>query len=192
MKKFLDNKFVKLVMGIVKAAVWIAAILIVVVIVTQRVFDNKAAVGDYRIFTIATGSMIPVYNISDVILVGSKDYDKIKVGDDLVYMGEKETYKGKIITHRVINIENKDGTYYYTTKGVNNPLEDPVVSEKQVYGVVLYKTIFLSFFSHILNNSFGFYFLIFVPIALLIFLEILDYIKGREEKLNDESGREQE
>ena len=192
MKKFLDNKFVKLVMGIVKAAVWIAAILIVVVIVTQRVFDNKAAVGDYRIFTIATGSMIPVYNISDVILVGSKDYDKIKVGDDLVYMGEKETYKGKIITHRVINVENKDGTYYYTTKGVNNPLEDPVVSEKQVYGVVLYKTIFLSFFSHILNNSFGFYFLIFVPIALLIFLEILDYIKGREEKLNDESGREQE
>ena len=187
MKKFLDNKIVRIVMGIVKALVWIAAILIVVVIITQRVFDNKAAVGDYRIFTIATGSMIPVYNISDVILVGSKDYDKIKVGDDLVYMGEKDTYKGKIITHRVINIENKDGTYYYTTKGVNNPLEDPVVSQKQVYGVVLYKTIFLSFFSHILNNSFGFYFLIFVPIALLIFLEILDYIKGIEEKYSDET-----
>lgn len=187
MKKFLDNKIVRIVMGIVKALVWIAAILIVVVIITQRVFDNKAAVGDYRIFTIATGSMIPVYNISDVILVGSKDYDKIKVGDDLVYMGEKDTYKGKIITHRVINIENKDGTYYYTTKGVNNPLEDPVVSQKQVYGVVLYKTIFLSFFSHILNNSFGFYFLIFVPIALLIFLEILDYIKGKEEKYSDET-----
>ena len=187
MKKFLDNKIVRIVMGIVKALVWIAAILIVVVIITQRVFDNKAAVGDYRIFTIATGSMIPVYNISDVILVGSKDYDKIKVGDDLVYMGEKDTYKGKIITHRVINIENKDGTYYYTTKGVNNPLEDPVVSQKQVYGVVLYKTIFLSFFSHILNNSFGFYFLIIVPIALLIFLEILDYIKGKEEKYSDET-----
>ena len=191
MMKFLDNKIVRLVMGIIKAIVWIAAILIVVVIITQRVFDNKAAIGDYRIFTIATGSMIPVYNISDVILVGNRDYDKIKVGDDLVYMGEKDTYKGKIITHRVINIENKDGIYYYTTKGVNNPLEDPVVSQKQVYGVVLYKTIFLSFFSHILNNSVGFYFLVFVPIALLIFMEILDYIKGREEKLDNESGTDE-
>ena len=192
MKKFLDNKFVKIFMGIIKVAVWIAAILIVVVIVTQRVFDNKAAVGDYRIFTIATGSMIPVYNISDVILVGSKDYDKIKIGDDLVYMGEQDTYKGKIITHRVINIENKDGTYYYTTKGVNNPLEDPVVSQNQVYGVVLYKTVFLTFFSHILNNPYGFYFLIFVPIALLIFLEILDYIKEREEKVEDETRRDEQ
>ena len=189
MKKILDNKFIKFIFGLVKAIVWIAAILIVVVILTQRIFDNKMAIGDYRIFTIATGSMLPEYQISDVIIVGNKDYDKIKVGDDLVYMGEEDTYKDKIITHRVINIENKDGTYYYTTKGINNPLEDPIVSQKQVYGVVKYKTVILSFFSHILNNTYGFYFLVFVPIALLIFLEILDYIKGKEEKLED--GREE-
>lgn len=189
MKKILDNKFIKFIFGLIKAIVWIAAILIVVVILTQRIFDNKMAVGDYRIFTIATGSMLPEYQISDVIIVGNKDYDKIKVGDDLVYMGEEDTYKDKIITHRVINIENKDGTYYYTTKGINNPLEDPIVSQKQVYGVVKYKTVILSFFSHILNNTYGFYFLVFVPIALLIFLEILDYIKGKEEKLED--GREE-
>lgn len=189
MKKILDNKFIKFIFGLIKAIVWIAAILIVVVILTQRIFDNKMAVGDYRIFTIATGSMLPEYQISDVIIVGNKDYDKIKVGDDLVYMGEEDTYKDKIITHRVINIENKDGTYYYTTKGINNPLEDPIVSQKQVYGVVKYKTVILSFFSHILNNTYGFYFLVFIPIALLIFLEILDYIKGKEEKLED--GREE-
>ena len=187
MKKIMENKAVKIILGLLKAIIWIAAILIVIVIVTQRVFDNKAAVGDYRIFTIASGSMLPEYKIMDVIIVGKKDYDKIKVGDDLVYMGTVDDYKDKIITHRVINIDNDNGKYKYTTKGINNPLEDPVVDQSQVYGVVKYKTVVLSFFSQILNNTYGFYFLIFVPIAFLVFLEILDFIKGKEEKLEDES-----
>ena len=188
MRKILDNKIFKIFMGIIKTIVWISAVLIVVVIITQRVFDNKMSIANYRIFTVATGSMIPVYNISDVIIVGDKDFSKIKVGDDLVYEGKEDSYNGKIITHRVIDVQLKDGVYYYTTKGVNNPLEDPIVSQDQVYGVVIYKAVLLSFFSHILNNTYGFYFLIFVPIALLIFLEILDFIKGREKKLKDESG----
>ncbi len=182
----MNNKFVKIILGFLKAIVWIAAILIVIVIVTQKIFNNKAVIGDYRIFTIASGSMLPEYQIMDVIIVGSKDYDKIKVGDDLVYMGTVDSYKDKIITHRVIDIDNENGTYKYTTKGINNPLEDPVVDQSQVYGVVKYKTVILSFFSRILNNSFGFYFLIFVPIVFLVFLEILDFIKGKEEKLEDE------
>ena len=54
-----------------------------------------------------------------------------------------------------------------------------------MYGVVKYKAVVLSFLSGILNNSFGFYFLIFVPIAFLIFLEIIDFIKSKEEELDE-------
>lgn len=187
MEKLTNNKVFKILIGIIRFVITIIAILVVAVIVIQRVFNNKVAIGNYRIFTVATGSMLPEYKIGDVIIVGAKNYDKIQNGDDLVYMGEVDDYKGKIITHRVINVEVKNNEYYYTTKGINNPLEDPVVNQKQVYGVVKYKTVILSFFSQLLNNSYGFYFLIFVPITLLVFLEILDFIKGREEKLTDET-----
>lgn len=186
MKKIMDNKFIKFIVGLIRLVVWIIAIMVVVLILVQRVFNNKIALGNYRIFTIASGSMLPEYKIMDVILVGSKDYDKIKVGDDLVYMGKVDSYKDKIITHRVINVENNNGVYEYTTKGINNPLEDPIVEQSQVYGVVKYKTVVLSFLSGIMNNSYGFYFLVFVPVAFLIFLEIIDFIKGKEEELDEE------
>lgn len=186
MKKIMDNKFIKFIVGLIRLVVWIIAIMVVVLILVQRVFNNKIALGNYRIFTIASGSMLPEYKIMDVILVGSKDYDKIKVGDDLVYMGKVDSYKDKIITHRVINVENNNGVYKYTTKGINNPLEDPIVDQSQVYGVVKYKTVVLSFLSGIMNNSYGFYFLVFVPVAFLIFLEIIDFIKGKEEELDEE------
>lgn len=182
----MDNKFIKFIVGLIRLVVWIIAIMVVVLILVQRVFNNKIALGNYRIFTIASGSMLPEYKIMDVILVGSKDYDKIKVGDDLVYMGKVDSYKDKIITHRVINVENNNGVYEYTTKGINNPLEDPIVEQSQVYGVVKYKTVVLSFLSGIMNNSYGFYFLVFVPVAFLIFLEIIDFIKGKEEELDEE------
>lgn len=182
MSKILDNKFIKFLGTIFRVAIWICALLILSVILIQKVFNNKVAIGNIRIFTIATGSMLPEYKIGDVIIVGKKDYDKIVVGDDLVYQGMVGSYKDKVITHRIINVNYDGKEYKYETKGINAENKDPIVSESQVYGVVKFKPVTLSTISRILNNSFGFYFLIFVPIALLIFLEILDFLKSKEEE----------
>lgn len=186
-KKIVNSKIFKVLSFLIRSFIWLVASLVVVLIVTQRIFNNEFALGNYRIFTIVSGSMLPEYQLFDVILVGSEDYDKIKVGDDLVYLGKVDDYAGKIITHRVINISSEDGKYMFTTKGVNNPLEDPVVEESQVYGIVRHKTVVLSFLSKIINNSYGFYFLVFVPITLLIFLELMDHFNEKEEELENES-----
>ena len=185
MSKIQDNKFFKFMDTIFKIIIWTLAILILSVIVIQRVFNNKVALGNIRIFTIATGSMLPEYKIGDVIIVSKKDLDKIVVGDDLVYQGMVGSYKGKVITHRVISTNFDGKAYSFETKGINADNKDPIVSEKQVFGTVKYKPVTLSIISRILNNSFGFYFLIFVPISLLIFLEVLDFLKSREEQVDD-------
>ena len=103
--------------------------------------------------------------------------------DDMVFNGWISDYKGKIITHRVVDIKGTSGNYRFTTKGIANPDNDPEVEGKQVYGIVVKKLVILSFFSHILNNAYGLYFLIILPIAFLIFLEILDKIKEVESQL---------
>lgn len=180
--KVLDNGFVKFLLGFIKAVVWIFAILVIALIVIQRVFNNSVGLGDYKMFTVATGSMVPDYDVYDVIIVKDVDINTIKVGDDLVYLGNKDDYKDKIITHRVIKINRSGGKYSFITKGIANPEADPTVSEDQVYGIVSYKSTVLSFLSHIMNNSYGLYFLVFVPIAFLIFLEILDKIKEKEDE----------
>ena len=190
MSKVLDNKFIKFLLKFIKVIVWIFVLLVIFVILVQRIFDNRVSIGSYRMFTVVTGSMEPVYNVGDVVISKEVEPSTINKGDDVVYLGEKNDFKDKIVTHRVIKIENKDGEYYFTTKGVANDYSDPVISSDQIYGKVVYKPVVLSFLSGILNTKLGFYLLIFVPVAFLIFLEILDYIKRKEGELDEEQKEE--
>ena len=185
MSKVLDNKFIKFLLKFIKVIVWIFVLLVIFVILVQRIFNNQVSIGSYRMFTVVTGSMDPVYKVGDVVISKEVDSSTIKKGDDVVYLGEKNDFKDKIVTHRVIKIEKKDNEYYFTTKGIANDYSDPVISSDQIYGKVVYKPVVLSFLSGILNTKLGFYLLIFVPVAFLIFLEILDYIKRKEGELDE-------
>lgn len=192
MKKILNNPFLKFLFGFVKILVWIFVILIVLVIGIQRLFNNQISIGNYRMFTVVTGSMMPEYEVYDVIIVKEKKPEDIQVGDDLTYLGKVGDYKDKVITHRVQKIRQENGTRYFTTQGIANNAPDPEVREDQSYGIVVYRPTVLSFLSCVLNNSYGLYFLVLVPIAILIFLEILDYIKEKESELSDEEEKTHE
>lgn len=170
-------KILKGAFKVLKALLTLLIILIVSIILLQRVFNNKVSIGGYRIFTIITESMVPVYNVFDVIISKDIDVENIKIGDDIVYLGSEGSFADKIITHRVIEIENTNNTYNFTTQGIANTGIDPTINESQIYGVVVKKSIILSFISKLVNNSFGFYFLILIPLAFLIVSEIIDKVK---------------
>jgi signal peptidase len=66
-----------------------------------------------------------------VIVLGAKPQD-VRVGDVIVF--HQAQYDMPII-HRVYNITQKDGVYYFSTKGDHNPVEDPwIVSETDMEG----------------------------------------------------------
>lgn len=180
-----NNQFFRFFYKLFKIMVWVFIIFIVGVILIQRIFNNDVSIGSYRMFNVVSGSMKPTYDIFDVIVAKEVPINEIKVGDHLVYLGTKEDFKDKIVTHSVIDVIHEGKNISFKTKGLANNYEDPIVESNQVYGIVCYKTILLSFLSHVLNNSYGFYFLIFVPITLLIFFEIIDYIKKKEEELEE-------
>ena len=60
----------------------------------------------------------------------------------------------------------------------------------QILGKVLKKSTLLSLLSHVVNNAYGFYFIIFVPFAILLFFEINDIMK--EKKLIKEAKEKKE
>lgn len=124
--------------------------LISIIIVVQKVTNNKQSFLGYRIFRVQTGSMIPKYQIGDVILVKEIDTDKIKVGDDVTYLGKEGIVKGILITHRVKDIEEKDGKKAFHTQGIANNLEDPIVYGDQINGVVQFR---MFFFNTYLQNA---------------------------------------
>ena len=179
-KKIEDNKFLKVLFKIVKAVTTLLIVLIVSIIFVQRISNNKVTLGGYSVFTIITESMVPKYEVGDMLLAKKVNAGDIKVGDDLVYIGKEGTFADKIVTHQVVEIEKSGNNYSYHTKGLANNVEDPLVKEGQVYGVVLTKLNILSILSKVVNNVYGFYFLVFIPFVVMIFLEIIDIIHDKD------------
>lgn len=176
MQKLFENKAFKIIYGIIKTFIVSFLVIYLLFVIIQRVTNNSSIFG-YRMFTVATGSMEPVYNVNDVILVKDTDPSTLKVGDDIAYLGNRDAVKGLVVTHRIIRIETlDDNKVHYTLKGVNNKYEDPSITEDQILGKVLGKVYMVNFINHVVKNIYGFFFLVFCPLVLVIFLEIADTI----------------
>ena len=183
MKKLRDNKFLKIFLMIIKAIVFLFIFVVISIIFMQRISNNKINLGGYSIYTIITESMVPKYNVGDMVIVKKIPVSNLVVNDDVVYSGEKGDFFGKIVTHEIIKIDDIDGKLYFHTKGIANMVEDPIVEEHQIMGKVVHKSAILSFISKIVNNKFGFYFIILVPFAFIIVSEIIDISSEKKERI---------
>lgn len=99
--------------------------------------ENDISILGFRQYMVATGSMQPKYNVGDLIIIKETPKEKIQVGDVINYISANGI---DTITHRVIEILEKEGETYYRTKGDNNNSEDPeLVNFNQVQGVLIFK-----------------------------------------------------
>lgn len=176
-KRITENPVLKLINNIIYVILFLIVASVLFVVILQRASNNDIALGGVRVFNIISESMVPKYNIGDVLVVKSIEPQNIKVGDDIAYIGQESTFNQKIVTHQVIKIDYENGEYIFHTKGIANILEDPLVHQNQVFGKVVYKIRILSFISKILSNVYVVFFGIFVPIVILIFWTILK-LKG--------------
>ena len=136
MKKI--KSVLKFIWKIIYKLMAVAVIMMFVFAIVQKSSNNRKSIFGIKIFTVITGSMIPVYEIGDIIIVKDVVPEEIIVGDDIVYIGEKGTYRDKTITHRVQSIKKKeDGNYGIITKGVANSAQDPEINQTQVLGKVI-------------------------------------------------------
>lgn len=134
--------------------------------------------------------MEPEYAVGDILISKEKDPSEIKVGDNIVYLGAEGGYAGKIITHSVIKIEqNEKGEYLFHTMGKANTVEDPIVNEDQLHGVVFHNNQVLAFICKILTNRYGLFFVVVIPITIYTFV---GFIKAQGEKIEHEKELERE
>ena len=175
MGSIFNNKIFKIVYGTLKKIFFTVLILYVVFICVQRLSGNNSVFG-FRLFTVATGSMKGVYNVNDVIAVKDFDNKKLKVGDDIAFVGNRGGLENKLVTHRIIKIEEESNVRIFTTKGVKNSVEDPSITESQILGKVVGVVPVVTQINHVVKSQLGFFCLIFCPLVLVIVLEILQTI----------------
>ena len=98
----------------------------------------------YYTLTIGTGSMKPLIDVGDIVIVEKRSESELKnivIGDVLVFK-----HGDKVIVHRVIDINVNNNEYKFRTKGDANEDEDLfVTSGKDVLGVSQIKIPFLGY-----------------------------------------------
>ena len=117
-----------------KNSIPLVVLVILVIWFTIGVFPIKP-------IAIASGSMEKELYVGDVAIVKKCNANDIDNGDIIQYQ-----MKGYTVIHRVIEKKQKNGEYYFTTKGDNNPSEDKEsVKEDQVLGKVIFKVKYLGY-----------------------------------------------
>jgi len=171
------SKVIKTTWKVLEKIIMIVIIFISAIIVTQNVTDNENAFLGFRIFRVQTGSMIPVYNVGDVILVKETEINKIKIDDDVTYWGTTGVMKGKLVTHRVIDIQEEEGEKVFLTQGVANNTADPLVYAEQINGVVQGKLHIITAICSLVTNQYVLYFAFIIPLTLFIFFS---FVRGKD------------
>lgn len=175
MSKILDNKIVQVIKSVIKWIFVCILVLYLLFVIAQRISGNSSIAG-FRVFTVATGSMEPVYNIDDVLVVKDINPSTLKVGDDIAYIGERGGLEGILVSHRIIRIEGEGTQRVFFTKGVNNDTEDPSITSGRILGKVEGKLPVINFINHVVRNQYGFFFLVFCPLVLVVFLEVAEVV----------------
>lgn len=187
-QKIRNNKILKIISNIIYTIIFILVLFLLIMVIFQRTSDNEISINGYRIFVVATGSMVPEYNVGDVLVAKEVDPSELKAGDNVAYKGAVGSFNGKVITHKIKSIEKEGNDYKIITQGVANTGEDPEINQTQILGKITYKIITLSLFEKIVSNNYAFYCIIFIPIALLIFKQFRNFMS--DDETDDESDNE--
>lgn len=181
-----------IIVTIIKVICTILLILLIAVLALQRFSNNEKAIGGFRVFNVATESMVPKYLVGDVLVVKEEQIDNLKIGDDVTYLGKQGTFNGRVVTHQIVAIDETENGKVFHTKGIANEVEDPTITGDQIYGKVVYKCVIISLLTKLMNNMTAFYIVVFVPFAVLISLQLKDSILGRNEEDDDDDEDDEE
>ncbi len=147
--------------------------------------------GGYGIFMLSMGtssplvvvtseSMEPTLYRGDLLILQARAPEDIHLGDIIVYLDTTWHSDGPIV-HRVIEIQEDNGTYYFITKGDNNSMQDPYErTPDEIVGVVVMTIPWLGNVSLFLRSTVGFATMIAIFFLILIVPEFV--CKDEEDK----------
>lgn len=145
------------------------------------------------LYTIISPSMTPEIQVYDVVFTVREDAQKVKIGDVITYYSTNAFFGSTPITHRVVEKFNTNNGVTFRTRGDANPVVDnEIVSENNVIGVVKFVIPQLGRVQFFLASKFGWITLILIPAVGVIIYDILKLtklvkIKNKMQKIEEET-----
>ncbi len=164
-------------------------IIIVVVAVLVIWIGLQAAFGTQNPFyVVASGSMIPVLQVYDIIVIqGHEPFEEVQVGDIIVF--DRPSDHNRVIVHRVQSILDENPKTI-RTQGDANPTwirgTDYPITEEEYIGKVAYIIPQVGYITQILKPPMN-YIIIAIVIGVMIIKQITNKKKKSEEFVSKEA-----
>lgn len=168
----------------------LAPILFVSLVILINSYTNPDEVPSFfgwKPFIVLSGSMETEIYSGDVAVVKEVDLKEINKNDIIAFKEDDI-----VITHRVIDIINENGTIKYKTKGDNNNVEDNgYVLAEQVEGIYQFKIRRLGNLAMFAQTPIGMIVCLSIPLGLLLLIQMLDS-RGNKKSQKKSQDREKE
>jgi len=169
-----------------------AAVLALVVLAEYAVFFGLRVAfrTEYLPFhPVSSGSMIPTLNVGDLIIVRGADPNSVTVGSIIVFHSPRD--RDMLIVHRVVGINNQQGTLYFETKGDNNPTKDswspyPGVPQSHLVGIVIGRVAYLGYVILALKEPLGMTAIVLLTALVIVYEFIVPMAKKSREPKSQE------
>jgi signal peptidase len=167
--------------GVIKDIIIVAVGVLVIWIGLQTAFGTQNP-----FYVVASGSMIPVLQVYDVLIVqGYVPFEDIEVGDIIVF--NRPSDHNRVIVHRVVSVIDDDPKTI-RTKGDANPSSIPgtdfPITEEEYIGKVVYILPQVGYVTQLLKPPVN-YIIIAVVIGIMIVKQITKKKKQKETILLD-------
>ncbi len=128
-------------------------------------------------YIVASGSMIPVLEVNDVLVVQAHEpFESIKRGDIIVF--DRPSDHNRVIVHRVLSIISEEPPRTIKTKGDANPGPIPgtdfPITEKEYIGKVVYVIPQIGYATQLLKPPIN-YIIIAIVISIMIIKQMRIY-----------------
>lgn len=137
---------------------------------------------------VKSGSMEPTIKTGSLLLVMEQGKSTSRInyvnGDIITFK-----VKNEFISHRIVEIQKKDGFRYFVTKGDANQTPDTsLVAEKNVVGKTSLAVPYIGRFVTFVKNPLGFFLLILIPTLLIIISELFAVWEELRKKQSSSGG----
>ena len=147
--------------------------------------DEVPNVGGYLPLIVLTDSMHPEIESGDLIICHTIEGDEVKEKDVIAFF-DPAGNGSTIVTHRVIEIINKDGDLEFRTKGDFNNTEDKMlVPEENLVGIYQTKIPGAGHIAMFMQTTNGLLLCVVLPIVLLIGWDVVRRSRYEKQKQKD-------
>lgn len=137
----------------------------------------------WKPFIVLSGSMESEIYSGDIVVVKEVDKKNLKVNDVIAFKNDDI-----VVTHRIVEIVNENGTTKYITKGDNNNTQDKdYVLPENVEGLYQFKVSNLGNLAMFIQTPTGMLVSLSIPFLLLILVQVTENARNKKYAKEEEN-----